>query len=180
MIWLVNSSLYFFLITFQRYFSNRKTQLCQGRTQWCQQISVQEHIFGEFSLVHLIFGSCTSPTDTFSFTYHPFNGPGMCAVDNFQRFRFGNSQSPEKFTGNPKIVSLSTSSQESVELKSRFAFKFTLRTIYVINGTAWYLERCWLATSNNTILAAFCSVRRTNFRNWQSKIDCNKSIPNKW
>ena len=34
-----------------------------------QQITVQEHIFGEFTLAPLTFGPCTSPTDTFPFTY---------------------------------------------------------------------------------------------------------------
>ena len=109
MIWLVNSSLYFYSITSQHNISNRKIQLCQGRTEWCQQITVQEHLFDEFVLVHLTFGSCTSPTETSPFTYHPFNGPGMCAVDNFQRLIFGNSQSPENFKRKPEIVSLPTS-----------------------------------------------------------------------
>ena len=45
----------------------------------------------------------------------------MCAVDNFQRLRFG---------------SLPTSSQESVKHKSTFMFTFTLCTIYEVNGTA--------------------------------------------
>ena len=35
-----------------------------------QHITVQEHIFGEFALVSLTFDPCTSPTDTFPFTYH--------------------------------------------------------------------------------------------------------------
>ena len=35
-----------------------------------QQITVQEHIFGVFALTPLTFGLCTSPTDTFPFTYH--------------------------------------------------------------------------------------------------------------
>ena len=35
-----------------------------------QQITVQEHLFGEFALAPLTFGPCTSPTDTFPFTYH--------------------------------------------------------------------------------------------------------------
>ena len=79
---------------------------------------------------------------TFPFTYHPFNGPGMCAVDNLQRLRFGNIQSPEKFTGKPKIVSLPTSSQESVKHKSLFTFKFALNTTYEVNATAlWYQGR---------------------------------------
>ena len=46
--------------------------------------------------------SCTSPTDTLPFTYQPFNGPSMCAVDNFQRLIFSNSRSPDKFTGKRK------------------------------------------------------------------------------
>ena len=37
-----------------------------------QQITVQEHMFREFALVPLTFGLCTSPTDTFPFTYHFF------------------------------------------------------------------------------------------------------------
>ena len=36
-------------------------------------ITVQEHLVGEFTRVHLTFGLCTSPTDTFHFTYQPFN-----------------------------------------------------------------------------------------------------------
>ena len=107
-IWLVKSSLSFYPITSQREFSNRKTQLCQGRTQWCKQITVQEHIFGEFALVHLAFGLCTSPTDTFPFIYHPLNGPSMYVVDSFQRLRFDNSQSPDKFTGKPKRTTIIT------------------------------------------------------------------------
>ena len=88
------------------------------------------------------------------FTYHPLNGPSMCAVDNLQCLRFGNSQSLNKFTGNPKTSILPTSSQESVKHKPMFTFTFTLCTIYGVNGTAWYLERCWPATNSDTILAA--------------------------
>ena len=61
-----------------------------------QQITVQEHLFGEFALAPLTFGPCTSPTDTFSFPYHfpsvsipisnPLNCRPICLVDNFQRF----------------------------------------------------------------------------------------------
>ena len=39
----------------------------------CQQITVQKNIFCEFALATLNFGPCTYPTDTFHFTYHPFN-----------------------------------------------------------------------------------------------------------
>ena len=35
-----------------------------------QQITVQEHLFGEFTLATLTFAPCTSPTDTLPFTFH--------------------------------------------------------------------------------------------------------------
>ena len=92
---------------------------------------MQENIFGEFALVQLTFGLCTYPTNTFPFTYHPFNVPSMCAVDNFQRLKYGNSRSPDKFTGEAKNIP--TSSQESVNQKSTFTFTFTLRLIYKVN-----------------------------------------------
>ena len=63
-----------------------------------QQITVQEHIFGEFALAPLTFGTGTSPTENFLFTYHfpsvsiPIsqflNCSPICAVDNFQRFQY--------------------------------------------------------------------------------------------
>ena len=62
-----------------------------------QHITVQENIVGEFALAPLTFGRCTSPTDTFPFTYHfpyvsipisqPLNSSPIYAVDNFQRFQ---------------------------------------------------------------------------------------------
>ena len=143
MVSLVNRSLYFYPINSQREFSNCKTHLCQGRTRLCQQITVKEHISGEFALVRLTFGLCKSPTDTLPFIYHPFNVPGVCAVDNLQRLIFGHIQSSNKSTGNPKKVSLPTSSQEIPKThKSSFMFTFTLRTIYEVKGTSQYLERC--------------------------------------
>ena len=102
------SSLSFYPITSQHEFSNRKTQFYQGRTKWCQQITVQEHIFVELALVHLNFCPCTSPTDTFPLIYHPFNGPGICVVYNVQHFIFDNSQSPDKFTKKPKRKTITT------------------------------------------------------------------------
>ena len=82
-----------------------KKKLCQGRIQWgyvllqtqLHQITEQEHIFGEFALAPLTFGPCTSPTDTFPFTYHflsvsipirqSLNCIPICAVDNLQRLQ---------------------------------------------------------------------------------------------
>ena len=57
-----------------------------------------------------------------------FPSPTTCAVENFQCLRFGNSQSTNKFTGNPKIVCHLKISQENLKHKSMV--KFTLRTIY--------------------------------------------------
>ena len=136
--------------------------------------------FWELTLVHLTVGSCTSPTDTSPFTYHPFNGPGMCAVYNFQRLIFVNSQSPDKFTRKPKIVSLPTISQESLKHKSTFTLTFKLRKIYKVNGTTQYIERCWPATNIYGSFQHCYSTRRTSFWIWRSKIDRNKSVPNKW
>ena len=120
MILLFNISLSFYPITSQHDLSNSKTQLCQVRTQWCcvflqtqlQHFTVKEHIFGKFTLANLTFGLCTSPTEYFPFTYHPLNVHTMCVVDGLQRLRFVNSQSPDKFTVNTKIVSHLTSLQE--------------------------------------------------------------------
>ena len=121
--------------------------------------------------MHLTFGACTSPTDTFYFTYHPFNGPGMCAVDNFQPLGFGKSWSPDKFKGNCKK-------------KSLFMFTFTLRNIYEVYGIARYLEIFSPATDNDAIISALLQHQEENFSKVtdknRSKIDCNKSVLNKW
>ena len=82
-----------------------------------QKITLQEHIFGDFALAHIIFDLFNSPNDTFPFTYHPLTVCTMCAVDNFQRFRFVNSQSSDKFVGKPKIFIHPTSSRESLKQK---------------------------------------------------------------
>ena len=89
---------------------------------------------------------CTSPLfmhlPNWHFLLHlpPLQRPGICAVDNFQRFRFG---------------SLPTSSQERVKQESTFTFTFTLHTIYEVNGTAQYIERCWPDIDNDAILTLY-------------------------
>ena len=80
------------------------------------------------------------PNWHFSLRLPTFQCPGMCAVEIFQRFRF---------------VSLPTSSQEIERQESTITFTFILRTIYKVNGTARYLERCWPATDNDTILTLY-------------------------
>ena len=62
-----------------------------------QQITVEEHIFGEFALTNLTFGPCTFTTDTFPFTYQipyvptsisePLNCSPIFNVDNLQCFQ---------------------------------------------------------------------------------------------
>ena len=78
---------------------------------------MQEYILGEFVLVQLTFGSCTSPNYTFPFICHSFNGPGMCTVDNFQRLIFGNSQSPDKFTGKTKRTKITTNPPMGIRIR---------------------------------------------------------------
>ena len=86
-------------------------------TEWCQQITAQEYLFSEFALTKLTIGPCTSPIDISPFTYHPFNNPGMCTVANFQCLRIVIGQSPDKFTGKPKLVSHPNNSQEILKQK---------------------------------------------------------------
>ena len=62
-----------------------------------QKITVKEHLFGKFALAPLTFGPCSSPTDTFPFTYHfPYvsisicqsiNCIPICAVDNLKQLQ---------------------------------------------------------------------------------------------
>ena len=67
--------------------------------------------------------------------------PTTCGVDNFQCLIFGNSRSPNKFTGKPKIVSHPTISQERLKKKSMFTF--TLRTIYPSTRSM----ACWIVAT---------------------------------
>ena len=104
-IWLVNRYQYFYVISSQCKFSNRKNSCVREelidlpfflQTQ-LQQITVQEHLFGEFALALLTFGPCTSPTETSTFTYHflyvyiticqCLNCSPICAVENLQRLQ---------------------------------------------------------------------------------------------
>ena len=76
----------------------------------------------------------------FSLHLQPLQRPSICAVEDFQRFRFS---------------SLPISSHERVKKESTFTFTFILRTIYEVNGTARYLESCWPATDNDAILTLY-------------------------
>ena len=122
-----------------------------------QKITDQEHIFDEFALAHLTFWIWTSLTDI-----PP--SPNTWAVDNFQRLRFDNSQSPDKFTGSPKTV---------IHPK-RFTGKFKPQiNVYI------YIAHRLLNNNVNGSLHC-CNTRRTTFRYWPSKIDHNKSVLSEW
>ena len=105
----------------------------------------------------------------FSLHLPPLQHPGIYTVDNFQYLIFG---------------SLPTSSQEIVRQESTFTFTFTLHTIYEVNVTSRYLERCWPATNNDEILAALLQHNEENFLKLtyknRLKIDLNKSVPKRW
>ena len=91
-----------------------------------------------------------------------------CAVDNFQRLIFGNIQSPENFTGNPKIFSQPTSSQESLNTQINIY-------IYIAHHLRGQFHRpishirpsinkgFWPATDNDEILAALLQHEEENF-----------------
>ena len=96
---LVNSSLSFYVISLQCEFYNRKKQWCQGRSRLCQQITVQEHTFGEFALVHLTF-VCAPPQLTL-FT-SPITPSTPWHVRGIQFRTLEILQSPNKFTGKCK------------------------------------------------------------------------------
>ena len=137
-IWLVDSSISFYLISLQREFSNRKKTIVSGKksvmsTNHCARTSCWQvpACAPHLCLVHL-------PNWHFSLHLPPLQRPGICAVENFQRFIFG---------------SLPTSSQERV--KQELTFTFTLHTIYEVNGTSRYIERCWPATNNDAILTLY-------------------------
>ena len=110
-----------------------------------------------------------------------YPSPTTCAVDNFQRLRFGNSQSPDKFTGKPKIVSHPTSSQESVKKINVY--------IYIAHHLQGKLHspisrKVFPCHHNDAIVAALLQHNEDNFSKLtdenRSKIDRNKYVPNKW
>ena len=76
MILFVNSTLSFYLIILQREFLIIKNSGVREELIYLpfflltqlQQINTEEHIFGEYALVHLTFGLCTPPTAKFPFT----------------------------------------------------------------------------------------------------------------
>ena len=100
----------------------------------------------------------------------PLQRPGMCAVDNFQPLRFVNSQSPDKFTGKPKIFSLPTSSQESV--KKNQGLRLYLHCAPSMRSMAHpNISKCVdLLPITMQYSPHWCRKRRINFRNWRSKI----------
>ena len=101
------------------------------------------------------------PNWHFSLHLPPLQRPGICAVDNLQRFIFG---------------SLPTSSQERVIQESTFTFTFTLCTIYEVNGTARYLEKCSSLSISHT-LTLYLSLPCTGPPiNWSIEPSIHRSI----
>ena len=119
-IWLVNISPYFYTINLQRDFSNRKTQLCQGRTQWwfffqtqLQQVTVQEHFLVSFhsrpsTLVRAPPQMTLFPSPT---TFHmcPFLSARPSTADPFARKTISNDL-------NTRSTSLIILSEEGVTI----------------------------------------------------------------
>ena len=147
-IWLFNSTLYLYFISSNHRFFYRKKHWCQGITHWSSVFSYDttstnhcgRTYFWWFCTLdpHLWFVHL--PNWHFSLHLTTLQRPAICKVDNFQRFRF---------------ISIPISSQKKYNQEPTFTFTFTLHTIYKVNGTAWYLEKCWLATDNDAILTLY-------------------------
>ena len=73
--------------------------------------------------------SCTSPLVRAPPQLPLVPSPTTCAVDDFQRLIFGNSQPPDKFTGNP-ITQINI-----------YIYIAHHLPVYKVNGTARYLPR---------------------------------------
>ena len=80
--------------------------------------------------------------------------PTTCAVDYFRRLIFSDSQSPNKFIGNSKIVCHPTSSQERLNHKSMFTFTF--RIIYPYMRS---MARCIVAARGGQLCATYSQNR---------------------
>ena len=111
-IWLVNIPLYFYLITLKHECSNSKTQLCQGRTQWCCVFPSDKTWTNHCARTHF-WWFCTPTPHLWSVqlpnwhflihpkiyvcTHHflsvsipikkPLNCSPICTVNNFQHFQ---------------------------------------------------------------------------------------------
>ena len=112
----------------------------------------------------LILHLCTSPLGTEPPQLTLFSSPTTCMLDNFQRLIFGNSQSPNKFTGNPKTFSHLKISQE--RQKHKLMFTFTRPTVY--------------PSTRSMACHIFAARGGKLFRKWWLKTDRNKSVPSKW
>ena len=163
-IWLVNSTLFFYPISWQRGFFIIKT-VASGKN------SV---IFGFFfrhncnkslwkNIFLVIFHSLTSPLVSAPPQLPLSPSPTTCAVENFQRWIFVKSQSPDKFTGKPKT---------QVNVYIYIAHHLP---IYEVNGTAQYQGHISMKVFDLPPIITqsspyFYRTRRTTFQKWRSKI----------
>ena len=103
--------------------------------------------------------SCTSPLVCEPSQLPLLTSPTTCEVDYFQRLIFGNSKSPDKFTGKPKT---------KINIFIHIAHHLP---IYEVNGTSWYQGHLSKKVFNLPQIMTksslyCCSTRRTTFRNW--------------
>ena len=128
-IWLVNSTISFYLNSSQlEFFSHKKSGIREelSDVQFFFRQNCNKSLWKNIFLVSFHLHTSHLVSAPLQLIFSP--SPTTCEVDNFQPLIFGNGQSPEKFTGKPKIVSHLTSSQEILKHKS--IFTFTLHTIY--------------------------------------------------
>ena len=117
-IWLVNSTLSFYLVNFHGEFlivknSGVRKELSTNHGAITRVCACAPHLW----FVHL-------PNWYFSLHLTPLKRPGIRAVDNFKQFIFGSL---------PTSSHKSASTQERVKQESTFRFIFILQTIYDIS-----------------------------------------------
>ena len=136
--------------------------------QWCQK-SLCKNIFLVSSRLCTSPLVCAPPQLTLFTSHTTTSTPRHVCGRQFPTLEIW--QSPNKFT-------------ERQEKKSMLKFKFIFSTIYEANGIDQYIERCWPANDNDTIITALLQqnkdkILKPTAKN-RTKIYLNRSVPNKW
>ena len=165
-IWLVNSTLYFYLISLQRNFCNHKKQWCQGRTHLSSVSSSDTRAINNFGRTSL-WWFCTRSSHL--------------RLGHLPNWQFPFHLLPARYTISNawylEIFSDRTSSQESLKHKSTFTF--ILWTIYLSPRSmaqpdispdsknthirASINEGFWTANNNDAILATLLQHKEDTF-----------------
>ena len=130
------------------------------------------------------FHSCTSPLVCAppQLTLSP--SPTACVVDDIQRLRFYNSQSPNKFTGKPKIQSpdkFTGNPKTRINIYIYIAHHIRGQLHIQISHIRPSINRGFQsATDNDVILTTLLQHGEEKYSKLTVKNRSQKSVPNKW